>query len=125
MTLTEYQKKAMATCMSSCDNMAYMLTNLVAEVGELSGKIAKAIRKEKVVFRRNNLDPVAMVNHDQHEEWRNLISEIVLEAGDVLWQLTGVLTVLGVPLEAAAQMNIDKLADRAQRGKIDGDGDHR
>lgn len=125
MTLTEYQKKAMATCMSSCNNMGYMLTNLVAEVGELSGKIAKAIRKEKVVFRRNNLDPTSLQKHDQYEEWQELIRELTFEAGDVLWQLTGILTVLGIPLEAAAQMNIDKLADREQRGKIDGDGDHR
>ena len=105
--------------------MGYMLTNLVAEVGELSGKIAKAIRKEKVVFRRNNLDPTSLQKHDQYEEWQELIRELTFEAGDVLWQLTGILTVLGIPLEAAAQMNIDKLADREQRGKIDGDGDHR
>ena len=33
MTLNEYQEKAMKTCMSSCDNIAYMLTGLNAEVG--------------------------------------------------------------------------------------------
>ena len=45
MQLNEYQEKAMQTCMPSCDNVSYMLLNLQAEVGELSGKIAKAIRK--------------------------------------------------------------------------------
>ena len=38
----------MSTCMPSCNNISYMLLNLVAEVGEFSGKLAKAIRKENV-----------------------------------------------------------------------------
>ena len=55
MTLNEYQNKAMSTRMDSCDNHAYMLTGLVGEVGELFGKIAKGIRKEKTEFYNNNL----------------------------------------------------------------------
>lgn len=47
MTLNEYQQKAMSTCMESCENDAYMLLNLVAEVGEYAGKMAKLIRKGK------------------------------------------------------------------------------
>ena len=45
MTLNEYQKKAMSTCMPSCNNFSYMALNLVGEVGEFVGKVAKAIRK--------------------------------------------------------------------------------
>lgn len=47
MELNEYQEKAMSTCMESCENDAYMLLNLVAEVGEYAGKMAKLIRKGK------------------------------------------------------------------------------
>ena len=45
MELNEYQEKAMKTCMSTCDNLLYMLTNLMGEVGEFAGKIAKHVRK--------------------------------------------------------------------------------
>ena len=50
MELNDYQKKAMTTCMPSCDNFAYMKDNLVAEVGEFSGKIAKAKRRNQIRF---------------------------------------------------------------------------
>ena len=36
MELNEYQKRAMSTCMPSCENISYMLLNLVGEVGEFS-----------------------------------------------------------------------------------------
>lgn len=52
LTLNEYQRRAMTTCMDSCDNFSYMMLNLVGEVGEFASKIAKHIRKEKaeIVF---------------------------------------------------------------------------
>lgn len=34
----------METCMPSCDNLSYMVLNLMGEVGEFTGKIAKHIR---------------------------------------------------------------------------------
>ena len=46
MTLNEYQVKAMSTCLPSCENFSYMFLNLVGEVGEFAGKMAKHIRKE-------------------------------------------------------------------------------
>ena len=42
MTLNEYQKLAMTTCMESCKNDTYMLFGLMAEVGEVADKIAKS-----------------------------------------------------------------------------------
>ena len=45
MELNVYQKQAMETCMPTCDNISYMLLNLVGDVGGFSSKIAKAIRK--------------------------------------------------------------------------------
>ena len=47
LTLNEYQKQAMTTCMPSSENFSYMFLNLVGEVGELARKVAKHIRKEK------------------------------------------------------------------------------
>jgi NTP pyrophosphatase (non-canonical NTP hydrolase) len=125
MELNEYQERAMETCMASCDNMAYMLTNLVAEVGELAGKIAKPIRKGNVCYRDNYLTPAHLFEEDDMIVFADMREEMAFEAGDVLWQLAGVIKRLGYTMEEVAQMNLDKLASRAKRGKIDGDGDHR
>jgi NTP pyrophosphatase (non-canonical NTP hydrolase) len=125
MELNEYQEKAMATCMPSCDNMAYMFINLVSEVGELAGKMSKPIRRENVTFRDNHLTPSHLFEEDDMMEFADMREEMALEAGDVLWQIAGVIKRLGYTMEEVAQMNLDKLASRAKRGKIDGDGDHR
>lgn len=45
MTLNEYQQQAMTTCLPESENFAYMMLNLVGEVGEIAGKISKMIRK--------------------------------------------------------------------------------
>jgi NTP pyrophosphatase (non-canonical NTP hydrolase) len=47
------------------------------------------------------------------------------EAGDILWQLSGLCSVMGWRLEDIAQQNLDKLADRKSRQVIDGSGDNR
>lgn len=107
MTLNEYQEKAMTTCMPSCKNFTYMMLNLVGEVGEFAGKVAKEVRRGR------NILPYG------GEE------ELKKEAGDILWQLAGLCAVFGWPLEDVAQGNLDKLASRAERGVIDGNGDNR
>lgn len=86
MTLNEYQKKAMSTCMPSCDNMAYMLINLVSEIGELAGKVSKPIRRETVAFRDNHLSPAHLFEQDELLEFADMREEMAYEAGDVLWQ---------------------------------------
>ena len=122
MELNEYQKKAMATCMPSCDNVAYMLLNLTAEVGELAGKIAKDIRKGLVNIENCDL---CFTYEGGYEEELERKEEYKKEAGDVLWQLSGLCKVMGWDLEDVAQCNLDKLASRQKRGVIDGDGDNR
>jgi NTP pyrophosphatase (non-canonical NTP hydrolase) len=52
-------------------------------------------------------------------------SELQKEAGDILWQLSGLCSVMGWRLEEIAQQNLDKLADRKSRQVIDGSGDNR
>ena len=114
MTLEEYQKRAMTTCMASRENFSYMLLNLVGEVGEFASKVAKAIRKEENCIEYNDLG-VTVTNNE----------ELQKEAGDILWQLSGLCTVMGWKLEDIAQQNLDKLASRQQRNVIDGSGDNR
>ena len=124
MTLNEYQDNAMKTCMPSCDNFSYMMLNLVGEVGELASKVAKDIRKGNVVIGTNGMES-EIIPAAPFSEWMERAEEYKAEAGDILWQLAGVCNVMGWHLEDVAQGNLDKLASRAKRGKIDGDGDNR
>lgn len=123
MELNEYQDKAMTTCMESSKNISYMLLNLVGEVGEFSSKIAKAIRKEKMLLDQNEHYFIHWTNTP--EEIVEFKQELMKEAGDILWQLSGLCNVMGWDLEDVAQMNLDKLASRQTRGVIDGNGDNR
>lgn len=125
MELNEYQKKAMDTCMPSCNNISYMLLNLVAEVGEFSGKLAKAIRRNEVAIGGDspaNKNRLTVVFPD---DILALDQELQKEAGDILWQFAGVCTVMGWSLDDVGMGNLDKLADRKKRGVIDGEGDNR
>jgi NTP pyrophosphatase (non-canonical NTP hydrolase) len=51
--------------------------------------------------------------------------ELKKEAGDILWQLSGLCSIMGWSLNDIAQQNIDKLASRQQRNVIEGNGDNR
>lgn len=52
-------------------------------------------------------------------------NEIIAELGDVLWMLSEIATQQDISLREVAQYNLKKLADRANRGVIKGDGDNR
>lgn len=126
MTLNEYQQEAMTTYMPTSNNLVYMGFNLSAEVGELLGKLAKAIRKDMLTI--YNSDEYIMSN-ETLTEINNLdeedMDELKKEAGDVLWQLAGICSVLGFDLENVAYDNLEKLSSRKKRGVIDGKGDNR
>lgn len=117
MELNEYQERAMTTCMDSCDNHSYMLFGLVGEVGELFSKLAKHIRKGQtsVVYGNFRLRDIS------YEELKLLKSEL----GDCAWFVAGIAKTFGWSLEDVCQGNLDKLASRARRGVIDGNGDER
>lgn len=108
----------MTTCTESSHNFAYMMLNLVGEVGELSSKIAKRIRKGYDNIDENDI--ISVVPPSQED-----IAEIRKEAGDILWQLSGLCSVMKWSLEDIAQENLAKLADRQKRNVIVGEGDNR
>lgn len=121
MELNEYQEKAMTTCLKSCDNVSYMAFNLVGEVGEFCSKIAKGIRKSQIKIDDNQL--VCLVDDDaERDEFETALK---MEAGDILWQFSGLCKILEWKLDDVAQENLDKLASRKERGVIDGNGDNR
>lgn len=106
MELNEYQDRAMSTCMPSCNNISYMLLNLW---------------QKSVNF------PVSWPRLSERVRWLSVAfdKELQKEAGDILWQFVGVCSVMGWRLENVGVGNLEKLADREQRGVIDGDGDNR
>jgi len=145
MTLNEYQQQAMTTCTDTSRNFAYMMLNLIGEVGEFTdkaqfyinaeysevydymveasenmldcGNLAKRIRKRPEDFEPTDLDLLAMPEDDK--------LALRKEAGDILWQLQGLCTIMGWTLEEVAEENLEKLADRKKRDTIVGEGDER
>ena len=123
MTLNDYQKEAMTTCTKSSENFSYMMLNLVGEIGELSGKVAKLLRKQQFVINNNEFE--VRNGSLAYDETSQLYEEMKKEAGDCLWQLSGLCYVMGWKLEDVAKQNLEKLASRKQRGVIVGEGDNR
>ena len=121
MELNVYQKKAMETCMPTCENISYMLLNLVGEVGEFSSKIAKGIRKGEMIITENALCLDA--KQFTKESLERLDESLMAECGDILWQLSGLCSVMGWNLEKVAECNLKKLAERKKNGTIAGNGD--
>lgn len=89
------------------DPIVYPTLGLVNEAGEVAGKIKKIFR-----------DKAGVIDDADRDALKH-------ELGDVLWYLTQICTNLGLTLEEVAEANLDKLFDRLERGKIQGDGDKR
>ena len=105
---SDYCKAAASTDRypNECKPWVYAL-GLTGEAGELADKIKKVYRDKGGVFKQEEREA------------------IVKELGDVLWYLTRLGATLGFSLEQIAEINVEKLADRAKRGKIGGSGDDR
>lgn len=116
-----YQEKAMSTCLPSCRNEVYAINGLTAEVGEINDKVAKWVRKGICRIENNRL----VFNTSSEEERDAYRKELAQEVGDVRWFCSLLSLLLGYADEEIEAMNIEKLRDRASRGVIIGNGDHR
>ena len=104
LTLDQYQEQAKATAVYPEDKAReYLVAGLAGEVGELASLFAKHWRGD------------GDLNHDH----------ATAELGDVLWFVAMLAHELGYDLSEVAQNNLNKLADRAERGKLKGNGDNR
>lgn len=121
MTATEYQRQAYKTLANStAENISYLSFGLVAEVGEVADKIAKAVRRGDISI----IDDKIISSLDKEGVLR-LAADIADELGDVLWFVAMLAQQLGYSLEEVMKLNLVKLADRQARGVIIGDGDKR
>lgn len=107
MNFNEYQQQAKKFAVfPNQHSLTYPALGLVNEAGEFAGKVKKILRGDY---------------SDLPEHGEMLAAEL----GDVLWYLAACANAIGYDLEGIAQMNIDKLTDRQQRGVIKGNGDNR
>lgn len=104
MQLSDYQAKAMETAIFPKEYyLIYPALGLVNEAGEYAGKVKKILRGDSGAVKE----------------------AAAAELGDVLWYLAACAEGLGVSLNDIAQDNLNKLADRAARGVLKGNGDNR
>lgn len=107
MTFSDYQRAAMSTAIypNRGSNLAYPTLGLCGESGEVAEKVKKYYRDG--------------TSADELGE------QVAKELGDVLWYITAIAWELGWTLDDIAEMNIQKLASRKERGVQHGSGDDR
>ena len=104
LTMDTYQQQAKATAIYPYGKAdQYLIAGLAGEVGELASIFAKHWRGD------------GDLNHDHAKA----------ELGDILWFVAMLTEWLDTDLSEVAQNNLNKLADRANRGKLKGNGDDR
>jgi len=110
MEFKEYQEKTATTAIypgrGTLTGVLYTALGL-GETGEVQGKVKKILRDSNGV-----ISPETVV-------------AIKGELGDCLWYISQLCSELGLDLGTVAQENIQKLADRAARGVLKGNGDNR
>ena len=117
MTLTEYQLEALSTAVYDKQfSIIYPALGMAGEAGECADKVKKILRDTLVV---RNAQTGAICIDAEHQQ------SLALEIGDVLWYCATLARDINMTLEEIAEMNIEKLASRKQRGKLGGSGDYR
>lgn len=108
MNMNTYQKEAKTTAVYDlAHRITYPAMGLAGEAGEVVDKAKKILRGDLKA---------------QTPEYR---AEIAKELGDCLWYAAALADDLGFTLEEIAQMNLDKLSSRFDRGVLKGSGDNR
>ena len=114
MNFNEYQEGTAKTAIypgagnaPSIEGLSYVALGLAGEAGELCNKVKKVMR-----------DNSGEITAEVREKLRD-------ELSDVLWYASQFATEIGAYLSDVAQSNLEKLADRAKRGVLQGSGDNR
>ena len=107
-SLNKYQAEAMVTAVFKEElKIVYPALGLNGEAGEVAEKVKKVLRGDSEGFTEDKC------------------REIAKELGDCLWYVSVLANSIGYTLQEIAEMNINKLRSRQQRGRIGGSGDNR
>mgnify|MGYP006279528419 FL=1 len=113
-TLNDFQRAARKTAIyPASEIVSYPALGLSGEAGEVANKVKKWLRGD---------DNTGGPQHPLTEDRKRQISS---EIGGVLWYVANLAHDIDTDLESIAQENLTELADRADRGKLQGDGDKR
>lgn len=111
LTISEYADQAAKTAdypYRGAEGPApYPFLGLPGEAGEVAEQAKKMIR-----------DDDGFLTDGRREK-------IIKELGDVLWYVAAICDEINVDLQEVARRNVEKLADRAERDVIRGEGDDR
>lgn len=120
LTFNEYQEGAKETaqypslwfpgeCLEEGGSVGfiYPIIGLAGEVGELSEKCKKILRDKEGVVTSSDKEAITK------------------EIGDVLWYVAALCSEFDLSMEEVAEINLEKLRSRKERGKIQGSGDDR
>ncbi len=107
MEFNEYQEEALKTAFFTGDGLVYCTLGLTGESGEFAEHVKKMLRDDggQLTLERK----------------KSLLKEL----GDVLWYMVNLANSMDSDLETVAQMNLEKIQDRKNRGVEKGNGDNR
>jgi len=109
MNINDYQEAALKTAFYKPESgYTYTALGLVGEAGEIANKLKKPLRE---------YGDIALSEQER--------VALAKELGDVLWYTALLSEELGFSLSEVAQMNINKLRSRQERGTLEGNGDNR
>lgn len=99
---------------SMVQNLTYPVLGLNGEAGEVAEKLKKVIRDGS-----GGEFPSSVYLPQEKRD------EIIKELGDVLWYLNACAREVNSTLEEVANVNLNKLLGRKDRGVLHGEGDNR
>ena len=106
--LNDYQHEAMKTFIATGDSdhtLARLALGIAGEAGEIAEIVKKSMRGDYKLLHKG--------------------PELAKELGDVMWYVACFASGLQKPLSEIATLNINKLANRKERGVIQGSGSSR
>ena len=106
MDMDEYQMEAAKTAIYPAGSFAYLALGLNGEAGEVAEIVKRAIRSSRDVSGDDHL----------------LLKK---ELGDCLWYIANLAREAGFTLSGVADLNVDKLRSRQERGALEGRGNNR
>lgn len=103
--------------------LAYVALKMNGEAGEFAEHVGKAMRDDNLMRARDDGEPGW---HSATEGLTPVRRKLLIkEIGDVLWYLSAACNELGLTLQDAAEVNLNKLYNRTENDSLRGSGDNR